>query len=54
VFLLWTDRKKERRKERQAGRDRGGGNLALHAGEHVQHTLGMFRYLLKQLRMGKK
>lgn len=32
----------------------GGGTLALHAGEHVQRSLGMFRYLLKRLRMGKK
>lgn len=47
VFLLWTDR--------QAGREREGGEtLALHAEEHVQRTLGMFRYLLKQLCMGKK
>lgn len=41
--------------DRQAGREREGGEtLALHAEEHVQRTLGMFRYLLKQLCMGKK
>lgn len=52
VFLLWTDRKKGR--QAAAGRGRGEKPLALHAGEHVQRTLGMFRYLLKRLRMGKK
>lgn len=60
VFLLWTDRKKGRQRQMEGGRvgGRGGGReekpFALHAGEHVQCTLGMFRYLLKRLRMGKK
>lgn len=55
VFLLWTDRKKEKEKQAGSSREREGGKtLALHAGEHVQRTLGMFRYLLKRLRMGKK
>lgn len=47
----------KRKAGRQAGSSReweGGKTLALHAGEHVQHSLGMFRYLLKRLRMGKK
>lgn len=53
VFLLWIDRKKVR--QHRGGEGGGaGGALALHAGEHVQRSLGMFRYLLKRLRMGKK
>lgn len=44
-------------KERRAGSSREvevGKTLALHAEEHVQLTLGMFRYLLQRLHMGKK
>lgn len=45
---------REAGRQAAAGRGRRGKTLALHEGEHVQRTLGMFRYLLKQLRMGKK
>lgn len=40
--------------QRKAGREREWEKTALHAEEHVQRALGMFRYLLKRLRMGKK
>lgn len=46
-----------REKDRKPGSSREmevGKTLALHAEEHVQLTLGMFRYLLKRLHMGKK
>lgn len=55
-----TERKAGSGRWREGGEEGGeeGGReekpFALHAGEHVQCTLGMFRYLLKRLRMGKK
>lgn len=51
VFLLWMHRESDKQAvEWEEGR---GKNLSLHAGEHVQHALGMFRYLLKQLHEGE-